>query len=92
MTLDPVVVTDPLPGLSAINCPLTSLAPADMMTCTASYTITQVDVDAGAVDNLATATGTPPGQRLPVQDTDPARVLLGQNPVDAGQDVVVQCR
>ena len=44
---DPVVVTDPMAGLSAITCPATSLAPAALETCTATYTTTQADVDAG---------------------------------------------
>ena len=49
-----------MPGLSAITCPDTSLAPAATETCTATYTTTQADVDAGAINNTGTATGTPP--------------------------------
>src|SRR5262249_32193288 len=60
VTLDPVVVTDPLPGLSAFSCPFTSLAPTETGTCTATYTTTQADVDNGFVTNEGTATGTPP--------------------------------
>ena len=59
-TLDPVTVADPLPGLSTISCPDLSLAPTDSETCTASYTTSQADVDAGHITNTATATGTPP--------------------------------
>ena len=53
----PVTVTDPkVPGTS---CGVTTLAPGVSTTCTAAaYTITQADVDAGAVVNTATATGT----------------------------------
>jgi len=61
--LNPVVVSDPLPGLSAIVCPATSLAPAAAMTCTATYTITEADVAAGILTNTATVTGTPPQGR-----------------------------
>ncbi|KAB3542710.1 MAG: DUF11 domain-containing protein, partial [ANME-2 cluster archaeon] len=60
VNLDPVNVTDPMPGLSALSCDATSLAPSASMTCTATYTVTQADVDAGSIHNMATATGTPP--------------------------------
>src|SRR5262249_20812232 len=60
VTLDPVTVTDPWPGLSAISCPFTSLAPTDTGTCTATYTTTQADVDNGSITNTGTAIGTPP--------------------------------
>ena len=58
--LNPVTVSDP--KLGAITCPSGSLAPGADVTCTnKTYTLTQADVDAGKVDNTATATGTPPG-------------------------------
>ena len=60
VTLDPVTVTDPMAGLSAISCPATSLAPGASETCTATYTTTQADVDRGSLQNTGTATGTPP--------------------------------
>ena len=47
-------------GLSAITCPDTTLAPGQAVTCTATYTVTQADIDHGTVDDTATATGTPP--------------------------------
>ncbi|MBO3743813.1 DUF7507 domain-containing protein [Actinoplanes flavus] len=45
--------------ISVVDCPGGSLAPGATMTCTASYTVTQADVDAGAVHNEAFARGTP---------------------------------
>ena len=50
-----------------------TLAPAEVATYTASYTLTQADKDAGGVENLATTTGTPP--------FDPA------NPEEPGQPI-----
>ncbi|SEA65022.1 DUF7507 domain-containing protein [Leifsonia sp. 21MFCrub1.1] len=47
-------------GLSPISCPQTALAPAEAITCTATYTVSQADMDAGSVADTATASGTPP--------------------------------
>lgn len=71
-----VVVTDPLPGLSPVSCPATTLAAGANMTCTATYVATQADVDAGAIDNTATATGQPPGGLPPPTASDTERVIV----------------
>ncbi len=74
VTLTNVTLADPLPGLSAITFgewpgAVGTLAPGQTVTASATYVLTQADVDAGKVDNTATTTGTPPrgGQ---VSDTD----------------------
>ena len=73
-TLTNVTVTDPLPGMSAITCPGTVLTPGANMTCTATYVVTQADVNAGFVTNTATAIGTPPSGLAPVSDQDSATI------------------
>ena len=63
VTLHNVTVTDPMPGLSAVNCtpgtPAT-LAPNATISCTATYTVTQANVDAGSFSNTATIAGLDP--------------------------------
>ncbi len=75
-TLTNVTITDPLPDLSTLNCnpnqPAT-LTPGSTMTCTATYAITQGDLDRGYVENSATVEGTDPYQDT-VEDDDDARV------------------
>ncbi|MBI5161842.1 MAG: DUF11 domain-containing protein, partial [Micrococcales bacterium] len=66
ITLRNVTITDPLPGLSPIvvatwpSGTAGQLDPGDQVTATATYTVTQADVDAGAVSNTATVSGTRP--------------------------------
>jgi uncharacterized repeat protein (TIGR01451 family) len=61
--------------LSAITCPATTLAVDAEFICTATYTLTQADVDAGSVENSATAEGTPPGEDTPTGST-PSEVTV----------------
>ena len=77
MTLDPIVIEDTLIG--EVSCPDTSLIPEAFTSCTASYQITQADVDAGTVHNEATATGTPPIGAA-VSNTDTTDTQIAQEP------------
>ncbi|MCR9017525.1 beta strand repeat-containing protein, partial [Aquiflexum gelatinilyticum] len=52
VTLEDIAVSDPLTGL---NTTIASLAPLAFESIPTSYTITQADIDAGKVDNMASA-------------------------------------
>ncbi|WP_237191771.1 DUF7507 domain-containing protein, partial [Rothia nasimurium] len=62
-------VTDLLPGLSAITYPADrTLAPKESKVATATYTLTQADINAGGVVNTAKATVTPENPNVPKPD------------------------
>jgi large repetitive protein len=82
VTLTNVTVSDAHAGLSAITCTPaqgSSLAPGDTMQCTATYTVTQADVDAGQIDNTGVASGTPP-TGPDVSDDDSLSEPIAQDP------------
>jgi uncharacterized repeat protein (TIGR01451 family)/LPXTG-motif cell wall-anchored protein len=58
-TIQQLAVNDPLPGLSAVTCPVAALAPGESTTCTATYVATANDVANGRIVNTATVVGTP---------------------------------
>ncbi|YBV95059.1 choice-of-anchor D domain-containing protein (plasmid) [Phyllobacteriaceae bacterium JZ32] len=69
VTLTNVTVNDPLltrAGLTVSPGPQT-LDPGGTTTFTATYTPDQADIDAGRVENTATAAGTPPGGGTPIE-------------------------
>jgi len=73
VTLNNVTVTDPLitaaPNNGSISCPagISSMAPGDVVVCTATYALTLDDVNAGMVANTANTTGTPPPSVPPIE-------------------------
>ena len=71
VSLHGVTVADP--NASGITCPFTTLAPGASVTCTATHSVTQADLDAGSVINTAHAVGTPP--------TGPALAPVASNTV-----------
>nr|WP_277628521.1 hypothetical protein [Arsenicicoccus dermatophilus] len=74
VSLTPVTVTDAKVGWTGQVCDAgdtSPLAPGQSRTCTAkTYTLTQADVDAGAVNNSATTTATNPTSGRTVTSTD----------------------
>lgn len=60
VVLNPITVTDPHSGLSAISCPVTSLNPGAQTICSATYVTTQADVDAGSITDTASVVGQSP--------------------------------
>ncbi|RYE75050.1 MAG: hypothetical protein EOP19_26680, partial [Hyphomicrobiales bacterium] len=76
--LNPVSVSDPKVG--TVTCSPNQLAPGANVTCTAAaYVLTQADVNAGKVDNTATATGKPPTGSN-VTSTDSVTVVVPMVP------------
>ncbi|MEJ2791568.1 MULTISPECIES: isopeptide-forming domain-containing fimbrial protein, partial [unclassified Pseudoxanthomonas] len=63
-----------------ITCPVTTLAPTESTTCTATYTVTQQDIDAGSITNTATASGTNPAGGTTTSPADSATVTSTATP------------
>ena len=86
LSMTNVVVSDPLPGLSAIIFTGGDTNGNDQLdidetwTYEASYAVNQADIDAGEVSNTASVTGTDTSGE-PATATDPHTESLPQNPV-----------
>ncbi|MGF0131703.1 DUF7507 domain-containing protein, partial [Dietzia cinnamea] len=60
--------------LSEIECEASELAPGESTNCLATYELTQADVNAGVVKNVAKAVGTPPSGEQVTSPEAPAEV------------------
>ncbi|MCX5065422.1 hypothetical protein OOJ91_05970 [Micromonospora lupini] len=93
VTLTNVTVTDVQASpssnanLGPITCPQTTLAPGAVTACTATYTVTQADLDNNAVVDTATAHGTPPGTETPV-NSPPSTLTIPESGLVAAISVV----
>ncbi len=91
------VADDKIVSPNAVSCPATptSLAPATAttaagsITCTATYTTTQADVNAGSVTNTATATGNDPSDTAVESNETTATIITDQAPAVTLDKVVV---
>ncbi len=80
-TINNISVTDR--KVSDLSCPETTLAQNEEMDCTASYLVTQGDMDAGNnIDNTASVTGTPDGSstRMPATSSNTVSIPITQSP------------
>ena len=76
VTLTNIIVSDPIAVVT--GSPIATLAPAEIVTLTASYTVTQDDINAGFVFNTATARTTFGNQDI--NDTDDETITATQIP------------
>jgi len=67
VTLTNVAVDDPT--ANPVTCLASTLVPGGSTACSADYTVTQADVDAGEIINTATVTGDAPGETVSADDT-----------------------
>jgi large repetitive protein len=80
VTLSNIVITDP--KFPSLSCTIGTLAPNAISAanaCTATYTVTQADINSGSVSNTATATGTNPKGGAVSDDSPPAISAFSQN-------------
>lgn len=81
---DPTVTDTDFSGsgdLSAVTCPTGALPPGADITCTATYTVTQADVNAGELTNTATVTGDVPDGTDPITPVPSNEVTVGTDPL-----------
>jgi uncharacterized repeat protein (TIGR01451 family) len=97
VTLSNVEITDPFAGLSPLTCQLdgepvtqpVTLIPDQILVCSATYTITQADLDSGEINNTATTNALDPDEEA-VSDTASFTLSAGQTPALGLEKTVTQ--
>ena len=84
VTLNDLELKDPMEGLSEAKLDKNELAPGESTSGTATYTVTQADVDKGTVENTATVTGMPPAKDggtppAPITKTSTVKIPVEKN-------------
>ena len=84
VTLNDLELKDPMEGLSDVKLAKSELAPGESTSGTATYTVTQADVDKGTVENTATVTGMPPAKDggtppAPITKTSTVKIPVEKN-------------
>ncbi|MCS3444218.1 DUF11 domain-containing protein, partial [Microbacterium phyllosphaerae] len=89
VTLTGVALTDLVPDVSPLvySWPATAgtLAPNQVVTATATYTLTQADIDSGGVDNVVTGTGVAPGGATITENDDVTVPLAASASIDVSK-------
>ncbi|MGO4263764.1 DUF7507 domain-containing protein, partial [Lysobacter sp. TAB13] len=85
-----ISVTDDKTTVTCPALPAGGLNPSQTLTCTANYTVTQADLDAGSLTNIASATDgttTSPTDTVTITATrNPAMTLVKSQPTNADND------
>jgi len=90
--IDPITVSDD--RIATINCPVLpagGLLPTQSITCTANYEVTQADIDAGSVTNIASATDgttTSPTDDAVVEATQAPELMMVKTAATTSFDMV----
>ncbi|NMH23760.1 DUF7507 domain-containing protein, partial [Flavobacterium solisilvae] len=70
VTVNNLTINDAVIGVSNLTVTPSTLTPGQVGTATATYAITQADINNGGVHNIATATGTDPNNNPVTDDSE----------------------
>ena len=92
VTINTITISDDKVAPADLSCPspvADALAPGDSITCSGVYIVTQADLDAGSVTNIASPNGIPTQGVLPPAPTDTVTVTSDPAPsLDIDKNVI----